>query len=50
MYATLLHVCIVLSAKSDSNVMLCLQMYQGLDRSLVYLSYPQDKINTQVIY
>ena len=42
----------VLPAKSDSDVMFCLQSYQGLiiDRSLVYLSYPQDRINTQVIY
>ena len=32
--------------------MVCLQAYQGLikDRSLVYLSYPVDRINTQVIY
>ena len=37
-------------AKSDSDVMFCLQSYQGLkiDRSLVYKSYPQDRINTQV--
>ena len=30
----------------------CLQSYHGLiiDISLVYLSYPQDRINTQVIY
>ena len=42
----------VLPAKSDSGVMFCLQSYQGLiiDRSLVYESYPQDRINTQVIY
>ena len=35
-----------LPAKSDSDVMFCLQSYQGLmiDRSLV------DRINTQVIY
>ena len=41
-----------LPAKSDSDVMFCLQSYQGLkiDRSLVYLSYPQDRINAQVIY
>ena len=41
----------VLPVKSDSDVMLCLQN-QGLiiDRSLVYLSYPQDMINAQVIY
>ena len=32
--------------------MICLQAYQGLiiDRSLVFLSYPVDRINTQVIY
>ena len=42
----------VLPAKSDSDFMLCLQSYQGLimTRSLVYLSHPQDRINTQVIY
>ena len=42
----------VLPAKSVSDVMFCLQCYQGLrmDRSLVYLSYPQDRINTQLIY
>ena len=42
----------VLLAKSDSDVIFCLQSYQGLiiDRSLVYQSYPQDRINTQVIY
>ena len=42
----------VLPAKSDSDVMFCLQSYQGLiiDRSLVYWSYPQDRINTHVIY
>ena len=41
----------VLPAKSDSNVMFCLQSYQGLriDKSLVYYSYLQDRINTQVI-
>ena len=39
-------------AKSDRDVMFCLQNYQGLriDISLVYQSYPQDRINTQVIY
>ena len=39
-------------AKSDSEVMFCLQSYQRLliDRSIVYLTYPQDRINTQVIY
>ena len=32
----------VLSAKSDSDFMFCLQSYQGfiIDRSLVYKSYP----------
>ena len=42
----------VLPAKSDSDFMFCLQSYKGLisDRSLVYKSYPQDRINTQVIY
>ena len=42
----------VLPAKSDSDVMFCLQIYQGLiiDRSRVYLSYPADRINTLVIY
>ena len=41
-----------LSAKSDSDVMFCLLSYQRfiIGRSLVYLSYPQDSINTQVIY
>ena len=40
----------ILPAKSDSDVMFCLQIDQGLiiDRSLVYHSYPQDRINTQV--
>ena len=34
----------VLPAKSDSDVLFCLQNYQGLriDISLVYESYPQD--------
>ena len=38
--------------KSNSDAMFCLQSYQELrtDRSLVYLSYPQDRINTHVIY
>ena len=38
----------VLPAKSDSDIMVCLQTYQGLiiARSLVYQSYPQDRINT----
>ena len=42
----------VLPAKSDSYLIFCLQSNQGLmfDRSHVYLSYPQDRINTQVIY
>ena len=42
----------VLPAKSDSDVLFCLQSYQGLriDISLVYESYPQDWIYTQVIY
>ena len=42
----------LIPAKSDSDVMSSLQGYQGLriDRSLVYLSYPQDRINTQVSY
>ena len=44
--------CTFVPAQSDSDFMFCLQSYQGLiiDRSLVYLSYPQDRINTQVIY
>ena len=42
----------VLPAMSDSDFMFCLQSYQELiiDISLVYKSYPQDRINTQVIY
>ena len=42
----------ILPAKSDSDDMFCLQSYQELviDKSLVYLSYPVDRINTQVIY
>ena len=42
----------VLPAKKDSDVMFCLQNYKELkiDRSLVYLSYPQDRIDTQAIY
>ena len=42
----------VLPAKSDSDVMFCSQSYQGYltDRSLVYLSYPEDRINMHVIY
>ena len=42
----------VLPAKSDSDVMFCLPSYEGLriDRLLVYESYPQDRIHTQVIY
>ena len=44
--------CTVLPAKSDSDVILCLHSYQGLriDRSLLYQSYPADRINTQVFY
>ena len=47
-----LQISTVVPAKSDSDVMFCLQSYQGLiiDRSLVYQSYPQIRINTQVIY
>ena len=42
----------VMPAKSDSDVMFCLYIYRGLsiDRSLVFSSYLQDRINTQVIY
>ena len=42
----------ILPAKSDSGVMFCLQNYKGriIDRSLMYQSYQQDMINTQVIY
>ena len=42
----------VMPAKSDSDVMFCLYIYRGLgiDGSLVFSSYPQDRINTQVIY
>ena len=38
--------------KSDSDIMFCLQSYRGLiiDRPLVYYPYPQDRVNTQVIY
>ena len=41
-----------LPAKSGIDVMFCLQKYQGLQikRSLVYLSYLKDRINTQVVY
>ena len=41
----------VLPAKSDSDVMFCLQSFHGLiiDRSLVYKSYPHDRIYTHVI-
>ena len=40
------------ASKRESDVMFCLQGYQGLtiDRSLLYWSYPQDRINTQVNY
>ena len=41
--------CTVLPAKSDSAVMFCLQSYLMIDRSPVYESYPQERINTQVI-
>ena len=39
---SILCICTVLPAKSDSDDMLCLQSNQGLrsDRSLVYKSYP----------
>ena len=43
----------VLPAKSDSDVVFCLQSYQGLmiDKARVYSSYPQDTIShIQVIY
>ena len=42
----------VVPGKSDSDVRFCLHSYQRLriDRSLVYLSYPADRINTQVSY
>ena len=50
----------VLPAKSDSDVVFCLQLLSKtltytlhlmrIDRSLMYLSYPVDMINTQVIY
>ena len=42
----------ILQTRSDIDVMFCLQRNQGLiiDRLLVYESYPQDRINTQVIY
>ena len=41
-----MYMCTVLLTKSDSDIMFCLQSYQGLrvDRSLA------DRINTQVIY
>ena len=47
---TIIHT--VLPANSDSDIMFSLQVNQGLkiDRSLVYESYPQDRINTQLIY
>ena len=37
-HSHIVNTCTVLSAKSDSNVMFCLQSHQGLiiDRSLVY--------------
>ena len=42
----------VLPAKSDSDVLFCLHSCRGLiiNRSLLYLSYQQDRINTKVIY
>ena len=42
----------ILPAKSDSDVMFRLKSYQGLiiDCSLVYQSYPQDRVDTQVNY
>ena len=42
----------VLPAKSNNDVIFCLQSYQGLriDISLIYKSYPHDSIKTQVIY
>ena len=42
----------ILPSKSDSAIMFCLQSFKGLifDRSLMYVSYPQDRINTQMIY
>ena len=42
----------ILSAKIDSGGMFCLQHDQELmiDKPLVYESYPQDRINTQVNY
>ena len=42
----------VLPARSDSDVMFCLLRNQRLiiDRSLVYQSYPLDRIDTQMIY
>ena len=42
----------VVPTKSDSDKIYCLQSYQShiIDISLMYLSYPQDRINTQVIY
>ena len=45
-FRQLQYICTVLPAKCDSDVMLCLHNYQGfiIDRSLVYKSYPQDRI------
>ena len=39
-------------AKSGSDVMFSLKTYQEvtIDRSLLYRSYPQDRINTEVNY
>ena len=52
----------VVPTKSDSDVIFCLQLLRKItnlytpldlariDRSLVYLSYPADRINTKFIY
>ena len=54
----------VVPTKGDSDVILCLELLSktqtctlhltleltSIDRSLVYLSYPEDRINAQVIY
>ena len=50
-YKQIYNVLLSCPAKSDSDDMFCLQSYKGLriDRSLVYLSYPQDRINTHEI-
>ena len=43
--------CTVVAAKSDSDVLFCLQSYQRLiiNKSLVYKFYPHDRIITQEI-